>query len=59
MVPIFLVSDDEVRPALSTDDIGQYGTMAGNRTIPRAELQALIAAVTFLGIVDGPCNIDI
>ena len=49
----------EVRPGLPEDDIGQYGTMEGNQTVPRAELQALISAVNFLGIVDGPCSVHI
>ena len=33
--------------------------MAGHQTVPMAELRALIAAVTFLGIFGGPCHIVI
>ena len=55
----FPVPLDQVRPGLPEDDIGQYGTMEGNQTVPRAELQALIFAVTFLGIAPGPCTIHI
>ena len=36
---------DSCRPAIDCDDVGQYGIMSGAQSVPRAELQALIAIV--------------
>ena len=41
----FDIPSDEVRPHPDSDDIGQYGTMKGRQSVPRAELYALMVIV--------------
>ena len=43
---------DTAQPAFDSDDIGQYSIMSGSQTVPRAEIQALFAAVAYITSID-------
>ena len=48
----------EVRPHLDSDDIGQFGTIEGRQSVPRAELFALMAAVLYTAALPKPASIQ-
>ena len=56
---VFDIPTNEVRPGLDSDYIGQYGTMDGVQSVPRAELNVLMSFVMYTAMLPEPGEVHV